>query len=95
MIKRLFDLVVSGIGLILLAPMFLLVALWIKLDSSGPIFYQGDRIGKDGVPFKILKLRTMVVHADRIGSALTCGQDPRVTRPAASCASGRSMNCRS
>ena len=80
MIKRLFDLVVSGIGLILLAPVFLLVALSIKLDSSGPIFYQGDRIGKDGVPFKIFKLRTMVLHADQMGSALTCGQDPRVTR---------------
>ena len=80
MIKRLFDLVLSGIGLILLAPVFLLVALSIKLDSSGPIFYQGDRIGKDGVPFKIFKLRTMVLHADRMGSALTCGQDPRVTR---------------
>ena len=80
MIKRLFDLVVSGIGLILLAPVFLLVALLIKLDSSGPVFYKGDRIGKDGVPFKIFKLRTMVLHADRMGSALTCDQDPRVTQ---------------
>jgi lipopolysaccharide/colanic/teichoic acid biosynthesis glycosyltransferase len=80
MIKRVFDAVVSGIGLILLAPVFLLVALMIKLDSPGPVLYKGDRIGKNGVPFKIFKLRTMVLHADRMGSALTCGRDSRVTR---------------
>jgi len=80
MMKRLFDLVVSGIGLILLAPVFLLVALLIRLDSRGPVLYKGDRIGMNGVPFKIFKLRTMVLHADRMGSALTRGQDPRVTR---------------
>jgi lipopolysaccharide/colanic/teichoic acid biosynthesis glycosyltransferase len=80
MIKRLFDLVVSGIGLVLFAPVLLLVALLIKLDSPGTVFYKGDRVGKDGVPFKILKLRTMALHADRMGPALTRGQDPRVTR---------------
>ena len=80
MVKRLFDLVVSGIGLILLAPVFLLVAPLIKLDSPGPVFYKGNRIGKGGVPFKMFKLRTMVLHADRMGSLLTHEQDPRVTR---------------
>jgi lipopolysaccharide/colanic/teichoic acid biosynthesis glycosyltransferase len=80
MVKRLLDLIVACIGLILLAPLLLVVGLLIKLDSPGPIFYRGARIGKDGVPFKITKLRTMVVDADRRGSALTHGQDPRITR---------------
>lgn len=80
MIKRLFDLVVSAIGLILLAPVFLLAAVLIKLDSPGPVFYKGNRIGKNGMPFKMFKLRTMVVHADRMGSLLTHDRDPRVTR---------------
>jgi lipopolysaccharide/colanic/teichoic acid biosynthesis glycosyltransferase len=80
MVKRLFDLVVACIGLILLAPVLLMVGFLIKLDSPGPVFYRGDRIGQDGVPFKIYKLRTMVANADRMGSALTHGQDPRITR---------------
>jgi lipopolysaccharide/colanic/teichoic acid biosynthesis glycosyltransferase len=80
MVKRLFDLIVACIGLILLAPVLLVVGLLIKLDSPGPVFYRGERIGKDGVPFKIYKLRTMVANADRMGSALTHGQDPRITR---------------
>lgn len=80
MIKRIFDLVVSVIGLIILAPFFLLVAILIKLDSPGPVFYKGDRIGKDGKPFKIFKFRSMVNRADQKGSALTHGDDPRITR---------------
>jgi len=80
MIKRLFDLVVSATGLILLAPLFLLAALLIKLDSPGPVFYKGNRTGKNGVPFKMFKLRTMVLHADQMGSLLTHDCDPRVTR---------------
>ena len=80
MAKRLFDLVVAYVGLILLTPVFLIVALLIMLDSRGPILYRGQRIGKDGAPFKMFKFRTMVANADRMGSALTRGRDPRVTR---------------
>jgi lipopolysaccharide/colanic/teichoic acid biosynthesis glycosyltransferase len=80
MTKRLFDLVFALTGLIVLAPVFLIVALLIKLDSPGPTFYRGERVGKDGVPFAMYKFRTMVVDADRMGAALTCDGDPRVTR---------------
>ena len=79
-LKRLFDLFLAAISLIVLAPLFGIIALAIVLDSSGPVFYKGSRIGKDGKPFKIYKFRTMVVHADQMGSALTSGGDPRVTR---------------
>ena len=78
--KRIFDVVVATTSLIVLGPLFVIVAVLIRLDSPGPIFYAGDRIGKDGTPFKILKFRTMVVDADQIGAALTQGGDPRITR---------------
>lgn len=80
MVKRSFDLLVAIVGLVLLSPVLLVVGILIKLDSPGRVFYKGDRIGKDGVPFRIFKFRTMVVNADRMGSALTHGGDPRVTR---------------
>lgn len=80
MLKRGFDLLVALVGLCLLSPLVLVAGALIKLDTPGPIFYRGDRIGKDGVPFKMLKFRTMVVNADRVGSALTHRGDPRVTR---------------
>jgi lipopolysaccharide/colanic/teichoic acid biosynthesis glycosyltransferase len=80
MAKRLFDFVVALIGLILLAPVLLVVCLLIKLDTPGPAFYKGDRIGENGEPFKMFKFRTMVVNADQVGPALTRGGDPRVTR---------------
>ena len=80
MIKRLFDLVCALPGLIVLAPLFLVIGLLIKLDSPGPVFYRGERIGKDGIPFKMFKFRTMVVNADQMGSALTHSGDPRVTQ---------------
>jgi len=79
-LKRLLDFGLSLIGLTMLGPLFGIIALAIILDSPGPVFYRGNRIGKDGTPFRILKFRTMVVHADRMGSALTSGGDPRVTR---------------
>jgi lipopolysaccharide/colanic/teichoic acid biosynthesis glycosyltransferase len=79
MIKRLFDLLLALLALIVLAPLFLVVGLLIKLDSPGPVFYRGDRVGKDGMLFKMFKFRTMVVNADQIGSALTRSGDPRVT----------------
>jgi lipopolysaccharide/colanic/teichoic acid biosynthesis glycosyltransferase len=80
MAKRIFDLVVALLGLILLLPVLLIVGILIVLDSAGSVFYLGDRVGKDGKPFKIFKFRTMVIKADQMGSALTHGGDPRVTR---------------
>lgn len=58
----------------------LVLAIWVKLDSSGPVFYRGERIGKDGQPFRIYKFRTMMLGADRIGPAVTYRGDPRITK---------------
>ncbi|MBL8048639.1 MAG: sugar transferase [Chthonomonas sp.] len=80
MAKRLFDIVVSALGLIIFSPILLAVALWVKLDSSGPVFYRGERTGKDDKPFRIFKFRSMVVNADKIGASSTSGDDRRVTR---------------
>lgn len=78
-LKRLFDLLCSGLGLLLLAPLFLVVALIIKLRDNGPVFYKQQRIGYRGRPFRMWKFRTMVVNADKIGMSLTVGRDPRIT----------------
>jgi lipopolysaccharide/colanic/teichoic acid biosynthesis glycosyltransferase len=78
--KRVLDLGLSLLGLIMLGPLLGMAALAIVLDSPGPVLYRGTRIGKGGMPFKILKFRTMVVDADRAGPPLTSGGDPRVTR---------------
>jgi len=72
-VKRIFDLVVSLFSLAILAPLFLIVMLFIKLEDGGPIFYRGLRIGKGGKPFFMLKFRTMVISADLIGGSLTPG----------------------
>ena len=80
MIKRLFDIVASGCGLLVLSPVLLIVALWVKLDSKGPIFYRQVRVGKHNKDFRIFKFRSMRVGADK-GSLVTIGgRDPRVTR---------------
>jgi lipopolysaccharide/colanic/teichoic acid biosynthesis glycosyltransferase len=76
--KRLFDCCAALAGLLLLAPLLLLVGLWIKLDSPGPVFYRQQRVGRHGVPFRIHKFRTM--RADAGGLPLTVGDDARVTR---------------
>ncbi|MCM1113849.1 MAG: sugar transferase [Muribaculum sp.] len=80
-LKRAFDIVASGLGLLLLSPVFALIALAIKLTSKGPVFFRQDRLGKDGVPFSILKFRTMVVNAEHIGDGLhvRSEEDPRIT----------------
>ena len=83
MAKRLFDLIGAGIGLVLLSPLLLLIAVWVKLDSPGPVFYRQERVGRFGRLFRIHKFRTMHVDADRVGLALTVGADPRVTRAGA------------
>lgn len=78
--KRLFDLLASGIGLIVLSPLLFLVAIWIKLDSKGPIFYRQVRVGKNNKDFIIYKFRSMRVGSDN-GSLVTIGgRDPRITR---------------
>jgi lipopolysaccharide/colanic/teichoic acid biosynthesis glycosyltransferase len=78
--KRLFDLIVSTISLIILSPLFLVIALLIKLNSKGPIFYRGVRSGLYGKPFKIFKFRTMVTNAEKVGGFSTALNDPRLTR---------------
>lgn len=78
--KRLFDVVASGLGLIVLSPLFLILAIWIKLDSKGSVFYRQVRVGRNNKDFRIFKFRSMRVGADK-GSLVTIGgHDPRVTR---------------
>lgn len=79
-IKRLFDIVFSFIGLLLLLPLFLLVAILIKIDSRGPIFFKQQRIGRNFAPFAINKFRTMKIDADGNGLQITVGGDKRITR---------------
>lgn len=78
--KRVFDVVVSLLILLVLSPLLLLLALAVKLDSKGPVFYRQVRVGRYNEDFKIFKFRTMVQNADKIGPPLTVGDDPRVTR---------------
>ena len=80
MIKRLFDIIVSLIGLIILIPVFIVVAILIKLDSPGPVLFKGKRVGQNGRPFYILKFRSMVPDAPQKGATITCKDDPRTTR---------------
>ena len=78
--KRLFDIVASGLGLIVLSPLFLILAIWIKLDSKGPVFYCQVRVGYKNKDFRIFKFRSMRLGADK-GSLVTIGgRDPRVTK---------------
>jgi len=79
-LKRLFDIVVSFIGLVFLLPIFLIISIIIKLDSKGPIFFRQVRIGKEGRRFKIYKFRTMIVDAEAKGMQLTVDGDNRITR---------------
>ncbi|QWV95951.1 sugar transferase [Geomonas nitrogeniifigens] len=83
MSKRLFDLFFAGTGLILLAPLWLLVAFWIKYDSPGPVFFRQERVGRFGTLFRIFKFRTMCLDAEAKGRQLTVGEDPRITRSGA------------
>ena len=78
--KRIFDVIASGLGLIVLSPLFLILAIWIKIDSRGPVFYRQVRVGYKNKDFRIFKFRSMRVGADK-GSLVTIGgHDPRVTR---------------
>lgn len=76
-----FDILLSGIGLIILSPIFLTLSIWIKLDSEGPVFYKQKRVGKDNVDFLLYKIRSMITDADKKGLLITVGgKDPRVTK---------------
>ena len=78
--KRLFDIIASGCGLLVLSPILVIVAIWIKLDSKGPVFYRQVRVGRYNKDFKIYKFRSMRVGSDK-GSLVTVGgRDPRITR---------------
>ena len=79
-IKRAFDIVASALGLILLSPLFALIALQVKLSSRGPVFYSQERIGLYGLPFHIYKFRTMIEHAEEGTPQLTQDDDPRITK---------------
>ena len=79
-VKRTFDFVMSSIMLVVLAPVLLLIGIWIKLDSDGPVFYRQERVTQYGRKFRIYKFRTMVHNADKIGSLVTVGADSRITK---------------
>lgn len=78
--KRIFDVVASGLGLLVLSPFFLLLAVWIKLDSAGPVFYRQVRVGRYNRNFRLFKFRSMRVGSDKKGLITVGGRDPRVTR---------------
>src|SRR5436309_5894274 len=78
--KRSFDLILSLLGLIVLAPLFAAVGVAIKIESAGPVFYRGVRAGRYGKAFRIFKFRTMVEDADKIGGPSSSADDPRITR---------------
>ena len=80
---RLLDAVASGLGLIVLSPLLLLTALAVRLDTPGPVFYRAPRVGREGVPFRLYKFRSMIADADRRGPGITVAGDRRVTRTGA------------
>ena len=77
-LKRLFDVAASAAGLLLLAPLLLAIAVWIRLDSPGPVFFRQERVGLRGQPFRIFKFRSM--RPDNAGPQITVGADDRITR---------------
>ena len=78
--KRLFDIIASGMGLICLSPLFAVLAIWIKCDSQGPVFYRQVRVGRGNKDFSLFKLRSMRPDSDKLGLITVGGRDPRVTR---------------
>lgn len=79
-LKRIFDIIISLLLLIILSPFFLIISISIKIDSKGPVFFKQERVTQYGRIFKIFKFRTMVQDADKKGSLVTIGEDPRITR---------------
>ncbi len=80
MLKRIFDILLAGIGILLLLPLFLVVIVWIKADSKGSAFYRQLRVGQFGKDFSLLKFRSMRIGSDKAGLLTIGGRDPRVTR---------------
>lgn len=80
LVKRIFDVVVSALMLLVLSPVFLILAIAIKMDSPGPVFYRQVRVTQYGKQFRIFKFRSMVPNADKIGTQVTVGNDSRITR---------------
>lgn len=78
--KRLFDILASFLGLIIISPLFMVLAIWIKLDSKGPVFYKQERVGRGNKDFKLYKFRSMRVGADKDGLLTIGGRDSRLTR---------------
>lgn len=78
--KRTFDVIASGLGLLLLSPLFLIIAIWVKADSPGPVFYRQTRVGRGNRDFRLFKFRSMRVGSDKKGLITVGGHDPRVTR---------------
>lgn len=78
--KRIFDLLFTVPGIVLLIPAFIIIAMWIKIDSRGPVFFRQERVGLRNETFEILKFRTMVVDAEKKGKQITIGEDSRITR---------------
>ena len=81
--KRLFDIVFAALALLLLCPLLLAVALWVRLDSPGPALFRQQRVGRGGRPFHIYKFRTMRLDAEAAGPQITVGADARITRAGA------------
>lgn len=79
MIKRIFDATAAAVGLALVAPLFVVIALAVKLGSAGPVFFRQERMGQNFRPFRIYKFRTMVADAPKLGGQITAGADPRIT----------------
>ena len=78
--KRFLDIIFSGLGLICLSPLFVFLALWVKLDTPGPVFYRQVRVGRNNRDFKLYKFRSMRVDSDKKGLITIGGHDPRVTQ---------------
>lgn len=78
--KRVFDISFALIGLLLFAPLLILIGLWIKIDSNGPVFFRQERVGRFGQTFRIFKFRTMVPDIENKARLITVGEDPRITK---------------
>lgn len=78
--KRVFDIVATVVGGVLLLPIIMIISIWIKLSSKGPLFFVQTRVGKDFKPFSLYKFRSMIIDADKVGPSVTSGDDPRITK---------------
>jgi len=80
LLKYLFDKIFSCLGICIFVPLFLVLSILIKFEDTGPVFYRGLRIGRNGQPFRVFKFRTMVLNAENQGASSTSDDDPRITR---------------